>query len=264
MLTSEAPRSGIQLNRSVHRAALLLKELATHRQGLTLTELSCASALPESTVYRLLATLQREGFVERAGDGSGRFQMGLEMFRLGSAVLDRLGIGQQVLTYLEQLAAETGETVNLGTLHGFHVLYLQKVESKRSLRASLTVGSASVPAHCSANGKMLLSQLEDETVLSLLDSHRLDAQGPNSIVDREALMVELHSIRIHGYAVDDLEFAADIRAVAAPIRNHLGTTIAAVAVAAPATRMSLERAHTLAPTVVKVAGDISKRLGHHW
>src|SRR5680860_42438 len=253
MLTSESPRNGLQLNRSVHRAALLLKKLATHRQGMTLTELSGASALPESTVYRLLATLQREGFVERAGDGSGRFQMGLEMFRLGSAVLDRLGIGQQVLTYLEQLAAETGETVNLGTLHGFHVLYLQKVESHQSLRASLTVGSASVPAHCSANGKMLLSQLDDENLRSLLDSHRLDAQGPNSIVDRAALMVELHSIRNHGYAVDDLEFAADIRAVAAPIRNHQGTTVAAVAVASPATRMSLERAHALAPTVMKVA-----------
>lgn len=262
MDTLEARRSGLRPNRSVHRGALLLKALATQRLGMTLAELTDASALPESTVYRLLATLQREGFVERTGDGSGRYQMGLEMFRLGSTVLDRLGIGQQVLTYLEELAAETGETVNLGTLHGFHVLYLQKVESHQSLRASLTVGSASVPAHCSANGKMLLSQLDDVRLGTLLDSHRLDAQGPNSIVDREALIVELRSIRNRGYAVDDLEFAADIRAVAAPIRNHLGISIAAVAVAAPATRMSLNSAHGLAPTVIKVAEVISRRLGH--
>jgi len=262
MLTSDAPRSTLQLSRSVHRVALLLKELATRRQGMTLTELSDGSGLPESTVYRLLATLQVEGFVERAGDGRGRYQMGLEMFRLGSAVLDRLGIGQQVLAYMEEVAAETGETVNLGTLHGFHVLYLQKVESQHPLRASLSVGSASVPAHCSANGKMLLSQLEDKFLRSLLDSHRLEMQGPNSIVDREVLMEQLNIIRKRGYSIDDLEFAADIRAVAAPIRNHLEATIAAVAVAAPATRMSLEQAHAMAPKVMEVAGRISERLGY--
>lgn len=251
----------IRSNRSVHRGARLLRIVATKRQGMTLTELSVASELPESTVYRLLATLQHEGFVERATDGSGRFLIGLEMFRLGSAVLDRLGIGQQVLSYLEELAADTSETVNLGALHGFHVLYLQKVESHQTLRASLTVGSAEVPAHCSANGKMLLSALDRAQLDALLDEHPLETQGPNTIVKREVLLEELQCIRARGYSVDDLEFAADIRAVAAPLRNHLGVTIAAVAVAGPATRLSLERTHSLAPKVMEMAQRISQRLG---
>jgi IclR family transcriptional regulator, KDG regulon repressor len=142
------------------------------------------------------------------------------------------------------------------------VLYLQKVESQHTLRASLTVGSATVPAHCSANGKMLLAQLDASQLSTLLDTHPLESLGPNSIVDRDRLLDELRTIREQGYSVDDLEFAEDIRAVAAPIRDHRGNTIAAVAVAGPASRLTLERTHALAPRVMEMATRISRRLGY--
>lgn len=251
----------VKLNRSVQRASRLLKAVATRKEGLTLTELSLATGLPESTVYRLLATLEGEGFVERSSDGSARFQIGLEIFRLGSTVLDRLGIGQHVLAYLEELAALTGETVNLGALQEFRVLYLQKVESQHPLRASLIVG-ATVPAHCSANGKMLLAQLDATRLDALLATHPLVPRGPRTILDPDALRAELRRIRERGYAVDDLEFADDIRAVSAPILNHAGETVAAVAVAGPATRLTLARIDEVAPKVVETGRRISERLGY--
>lgn len=261
MIDVAEPSSGIKLNRSVQRVVRILRALAAGKPSLSLTEVSAAVDLPESTVYRMLATLQGEGFVERTADGSGRYELGLEMFRLGSSVLKRLGIGQESLSFMEALAAETGETVNLGALHGFHVLYLQKIESEKPLRASLTVGSATVPAHCSANGKTLLAFLAEEQLAALLDAHPLDVRGPNTITEREALLEELARIRAQGFAIDDLEFAVDIRAVAAPIRDHHGEVIAAVAVAGPASRLPLDRMHELAPRVVDVARRISMRLG---
>lgn len=262
MVEMDERAASVKLNRSVQRVSRLLQAVASRKEGLTLTELSHATALPESTVYRLLATLEGEGFVERATDGSARFQIGLEVFRLGSTVLDRLGIGQHVLAYLEDLAAWTGETVNLGALQDFRVLYLQKVESQNPLRASLIVG-ATVPAHCSANGKMLLAQLDPDRLDALLATHPLEPRGPRTILDTDALRKELRSIRARGYAVDDLEFADDIRAVAAPILNHAGETVAAVAVAGPATRLTLARIDDeVAPRVVETGRRISARLGH--
>lgn len=254
---------GIKRNRSVQRVSLILKALAANPGGMGLAELSAAVALHESTTYRLLATLTEEGLVERATDGSGRYQIGLETFRLGSAVLTRLGIGQQVLTFLEELAADTGETVNLAALHGFHVMYLQKVESQHPLRASLTVGSATVPAHCSATGKVLLAHLAPPALEAQLAGQVLDSRGPNTIVSKEELLAELERIRAQGYSIDDLEFAPDIRAVAAPIHDHLGNVIASVAVAGPATRVSLDRAHALVPKVVSISNRISTKLGFH-
>lgn len=262
MATLHDKPTGAPLNRSVQRVATLLKALASQPDGMVLAELSAAAGLPESTTWRLLATLIDEGLVERATDGSGRYLMGLETFRLGSAVLHRLGIGQNVLTFLEELSADTGETVNLGALHEFHVLYLQKVESHHILRASLTVGSATVPAHCSANGKMLLAHLTTNRLNALLDASELVALGPNTITDRAMLLEELAHIRERGYAVDNMEFGPDIRAVAAPIRDHTGGVIAAVAVAAPSTRVSLDDAHALAPAVMDTAKRISHKLGY--
>ncbi len=261
-ISPETSTTSVRLNRSVQRVAALLKALAVEPAGMSLAALGAAAELPESTTWRLLATLIDEGLVERATDGSGRYLMGLETFRLGSAVLHRLGIGQNVLTDLEALSAESGETVNLGALHGFHVLYLQKVESHHTLRASLTVGSATVPAHCSANGKMLLAHLDSHRLAALLDANELAAHGPNTITDRDALLDELARIRERGYAVDDMEFGPDIRAVGAPIRDHSGHVIAGVAVAAPSTRLSLDGAHALAPAVVATADRISHKLGY--
>ncbi len=230
---------------------------------MTLTALSRATKLPESTCFRLLATLEQEGFVERANDGTGRFQIGLEMFHIGSVVLDRLGIDHHVLTFMEELAHETGETVNLGTLHGFNVLYLQKVESSQTLRASLTVGSASVPAHCSGNGKVLLAYLAEPTLAALLQNRQLERFGPHTITQADMLTTELRRVRKQGYAIDDLEYAPDIRSVAAPVRDHRDDVVAAVAVAGPASRLSLERTRSLVPGVMETATRISSRLGYH-
>lgn len=262
MVTQQDRSTGAPLNRSVKRVSTLLKALAVDPEGMVLTDLSKATGLPESTTWRLLATLIDEGFVERAIDGSGRYLVGLETFRLGSAVLKRFGIGQQVLSLLEEVAADTGETVNLGTLHGFHVLYLQKVDSHHSLRASLTVGSATVPAHSSANGKILLAHLDTDRLNALLDTHPLVSSGPNTITNKDALLADLECIRRQGYSVDDMEFGPDIRAVGAPVRDHTGRVVASVAVAAPSTRLSFEGAHALAPKVLAMAVRISSQLGY--
>ena len=104
-MSDPTPKSSVRMNRSVQRIVSLLKMLALDREGMTVSELASATGLPESTVYRLLQTLSSEGMAERAVDGSGRYRMGLEMFHLGSVVLDRRGIGQNVLSDLEELAA---------------------------------------------------------------------------------------------------------------------------------------------------------------
>ncbi len=254
--------SAVKLNRSVQRVATLLKAFTVTRGSLTLTELGKATGLPESTVYRLLATLQEEGLVERTGEGHGRYRLGLELFRLGSAVLNGRGLGREIFPHVQALADDTGETVNLGVLYGFNVLYVHKIESEKPLRASLTIGSASVPAHCSANGKALLAHVSDDRLGRLMGSLPLERRGPNTITDRDALRRELGWIRERGYSVDDLEFADDIRAVAAPVRDHHGDVVAAIAVAGPATRFSLKGVHELAPRVISTAGGISAQLGH--
>ncbi len=258
----EEVTSTVKRNRSVQRMAKLLKAFGAVQTSLSLAELSRVAELSESTVYRLLTTLQEEGLVERGHDRQGRYRLGLELFRLGNAALNGRGLGREIMPHVEALAELSGETVNVGVLYEFNVLYVQKIESQQPLRASLTVGSAIVPAHCSANGKVLLAYLAADRLERLLEAFPLTRRGMNAITDREALQRELARIREQGYAVDDREFADDIRAVAAPIRDHQAVVSAAIAVAGPATRLSLERLQSLAPPVVRAAGRISAQLGY--
>lgn len=237
----------------------ILRALAQSGGAMTLTQIARTTRLSESTVFRILLTLIDEGVVERDAEGGTRYSLGLQIFQMGASVVQRLGIGPAETLLLEELARTTGETVNLGTLHGHTVLYLHKVESENMLRASLVSGST-VPLHCSGTGKTLLAHLPDNERSELIASLDLTRRSVNTIVDPGQLILELDQIRHRGYAVDDLEFAPDIRSVAAPVRDAFGHHSLAIAVAGPSTRISLDRAHELASLVRDYADRLSARL----
>ncbi len=255
------PSKGVKINQSIIRASKILKALAESGKDSTVNELSNAVDLPSSTVYRLLQTLESVGLVERSAE-NGQYRPGLELFRLGVSVLDQMGLGSEALPYMEGLAQASLETVNLATLQDFHILYLQKIESPQPLRTSPTIGRADVPAHCAATGKALLAHLADQRLEELLNSYPLEPFTPKTITNRQELQVELARIRDQGYAIDNLEYHSDIRAVAAPIRDYRGRVIAAIGTTGPASRLTMTRLYELVPEVVSTAAKISKRLGY--
>ncbi|MCI0478381.1 MAG: IclR family transcriptional regulator [Anaerolineales bacterium] len=242
------------------RANRILKVLAVEPGEFSLLEISRAAKLPSSTVYRLLATLENEGLVERSDDGL-RYRLGLEIFRLGSAILNNMRLEREAYPFMQKLAELSGETVNLGVLSGHSVLYLQKIESKESLRADLVVGGL-VPSYCSATGKVLLAFLPEGQLELLFRDTRLVRMGPNCITSLDQLKQELALIRQRGYSIDDQEFSSQIRATGAPIWSHRQRVIAAIAVAGPATRLTPTRLNELVLATTHTASEISARLGY--
>jgi DNA-binding IclR family transcriptional regulator len=71
----------------------------------------------------------------------------------------------------------------------------------------------------------------------------------------------LAAARERGYALDDCENEAEIRCVGSAIFDHHGEVAAALSVAGPAWRLTLERAHALGPAVAAAAATVSSRLG---
>lgn len=247
-------------NQSIGRASRILKALGDSRSRLSLAEIGEIVGLPPSTVYRLLATLEEEGFVERDSDDN-KYRLGLELFRLGSTVVKDMRLVREAYPLMQHVADACGETVNLGILRDFSVLYLEKIESEAPLRADLVVGGL-VPAYCTALGKALLAHLPEPQLDELLTSHPLRKIGPNCITSPPQLKEELSRIRQRGYSTDDEEFSTGIRAIGAPIWNRRNQVIAGIAIAGPASRLSLERLDDLASLIVQAADDISKRLGY--
>lgn len=240
-------------------AALSILETLGTVHSLGVTELARKLALSKSSVYRLLATLVRCGYVEK-NPQDDRYQLTYRLFAVGSPAADRLGLREVAHPVMERLAAETGETVNLGVLDGTRVVNLHKVESRHLLRMHMEVGGG-VPAHATALGKVLLAALQPSDLTQRLRGQRLTRLTRRTIGDRATLRRMLARIRQEGFAIDDEECSLGLRCVAAPIRDRRGAVVAALSISGPSQRLPGQIFSRLAENVQAAAQDVSQRLG---
>jgi DNA-binding IclR family transcriptional regulator len=211
----------------------------------------------KSTAFRLVSTLESHRLVEQAGD-RGRYALGVGLLRLAGATTARLDLVQESRPVCRQLAADTGETVNLTVLAEHSALYLDQVAGSSALQSHNWVGQH-IPLHATSNGKVLLSELEPERLEESLGS--LSRYTPLTITRKAKLREELAVVREQGYsvAVDELEIG--LTAVAAPIRNAHGDVVASISVSGPTFRLTDERMEKVIPQCVEAGVEISHRLG---
>ncbi|WP_062380323.1 IclR family transcriptional regulator [Demequina pelophila] len=215
------------------RVLAVLIALAGRPEGATLDELSAAVASPKSTVHRALASLVRARLA--AKESAGHYILGDEFLRLAFANHDARPEQARVQPALRALADTFGETAHYGVLDGVEVVYRAKVEpSAGAVRLTSTIGGRN-PAHCTAIGKLLLSQrLEDDAAAQrFAREHQLAARTPHSIVDPYAFADELSLTRERGYALEEEESEIGINCIAvpAPLPPELGVE-GAVSIAA--------------------------------
>ena len=223
-----APRSGVQ---AIARAGSVLRALEAAPAGLALGELAAAVDLPKSTVHRLVQALAEEDLV-RTGAG-GRIRLGPGLARLGAAAHDALA--DMLRLPLQDLRRELDETADLAVLDGATVRFIDQAPAPHRLRAVSAVGSA-FPLHCTANGKALLSALDDDAVRDLLPA-TLQRFTPATVTARAALLDELAEVRRTGVAYDREEHTEGISAVAAVVRDP-GGPVAAISVPVPTQRFA--------------------------
>ena len=241
-------------------AALSILETLGTVHSLGVTELARKLGLGKSSVYRLLATLVRCGYVEKTPQ-TDRYQLTYRLFAVGSPAADRFGLREAAHPVMERLAAETGETVNLGMLDGARVVNLHKVESRHMLRMHMEVGGG-VPAHATALGKVLLAALEPSNLTQRLGGQRLTRLTRRTIGDRATLRRMLARVREQGFALDDEECSLGLRCVAAPILDHRGAVVAALSISGPIQRLSHATLTGMAEDTRAAALEVSRRLGY--
>lgn len=208
------------------------------RTSLKMKEIAELTGIPLPTVFRLLATLQIDGFIERRLDRA--YQPGLAVLTLGTAAARSSTLVQVCERPLQELADLTGETVNLGVLLGDQVLHIARIRNTDLLAANIQVGSM-LPAVHTSMGKVLLSSLDDEELAEhVRPASFQQASGPNAVANIRDLGAQLAEIRLQGYAIQDEELAVGLRSVAAPIHGESGKVVAAINIAVSSSRYTTQ------------------------
>ena len=157
---------------------------------------------------------------------------------------------------LARLVDEIGETCNLTMIDGNEVVYLDRVETSANVRLHMRLGSR-VPLHCTASGKLLLSDLPIEQVRRLIGPGPLKRYTERTIVSVPVLVRELAKVRASGIGTDNREYLTDSVCLAVPVTDPRGRICAAVAVHGPAPRMTLRKGHGFVPALKRAAAAIA-------
>lgn len=245
---------------SVIRAMSILDILGKYERELGITEIGEELCLHKSTVYRLISTLEKRGYIKQ-NLRTGKYFLGLHLMELGMAVLNQLDLRRVASPYLNELREKTDEVVHLGILDQDQIVYIDKIDIERPLTMGSKIGGRS-PGYCTGLGKVLLANLPQDKLEKMFMDTKLYRFTPNTITDYNLLLEHFARIREQGYAIDDEEHELGIRCLAAPIKDYRGEVIAAISVSGPTLRMTREKVDLIGPIITAMGEKISKSLGY--
>ena len=246
--------------KTLAKGLIILEQLAQSANGMTASQLASAIGIHKTSIYRHLKMLSRGSYVNNGADG--RYHLGNKILELASQLLRRMPLRETGHPFLVKLSAETHKTVHLCVLDGHEVVYIDKVETQRSLPILSRIGSRA-PTYCTGVGKALLSGLSTDEVVSLLEVSLLTRRTASTITDPLKLLEEVRSISERGYAVDDGENEEGIKCYATLIRAFGGDVVGAISATGLKREFDdPEEAEKLLVAVLKTAAEISRALGH--
>lgn len=245
---------------TIERAFSIIELLGNADYHLGISEIAQRSELPLATTHRLLSTLLKLGYVEQNPE-TNKYTLGVRILQLRGAVIEQLNLGVQAMPIMKMLMNDVGETVHLAVLNEGEIIYIERVEGLRTQGMYTRIGKRA-PAHCTALGKVLLSNLQEELWFDdVVNRHGLKSFSETTITSVDDLRRELDQIRERGYAIDNGETGESVRCVAAPIRDYTAQVVAAVSISGPQSQITFDRVPDLGNSVCQAATRISNKLG---
>jgi len=252
-----AKDGGEKGSRSI-RALEIMEAVVGAGKAMAVSDLVEATGLPKATVHRLVALLEKEGFLAPDISAKG-LALGHRMRALALGVTAVGGDNAYRHRILTALSQEIGETCNFNVPAGSEILYVDRVETKWPLRTQLPVGSR-VPLHCTASGKLYLASLAAAKRRRVLETLELTAYTSQTITDIATLEAELDCIRRDKFARDQGEFIDGMVAVAVAVNDAKGRLAAILATHAPDVRMDVDKAISYLPALRRAAMALSADL----
>ena len=244
----------------LERGLRLLCEFSRHERNLSAPELAKRLDVPRSTVFRLLTTLERMGFVER-GEGGRDYKLGMAVLRLGFEYLASLELTEIGRPLLERLREDIQYSTCLVVRDQRSIVYVAKSTMPAPFISSVNVGTR-LPAHATVLGRVLLQDMTLPQLRELYPEEHLKVYSdstPKTVVD---LFNLVQADRERGYVQEEGFFERGICTVAAPVRDHSGKVVAALGVTIPEPHIAANELDYMVAQVCMSAAELSRLLDH--
>jgi DNA-binding IclR family transcriptional regulator len=246
--------------RVVAKTLRLIEALAQANTSVRLGELARVVDQPKTSVFRILATLKQQGYVQQ-GPGSDAYALTDRISLLGRSKIEDT-LRHAARPFLGRLLVRFEQTVNIAVFDAGQIRYVEILAGLRSIRASPTANT-NAPLHCTGLGKSILAFLPPDEARRRLEANApLQKYTEHTITSVRALTRELARIRKQGFAFDNEETEEGARCIAAPILGPKGDPLAAISVSGAVSSLRSGVVQEIAQALKQCSRGISIQLGY--
>ena len=264
MLPSIPTLTEPRFSQSLERGLAILECFTPERPVWGIAELANKLGMSHSTTHRYVLTLTALGYLTQ--NTKKKYRLTLKVTDLGMSALNSTSLREHARPNLEDLRRRTRFTVALAVLDGPQVLLIDRLRGNRlgqQLIEPNQANGSTLPAHCTALGKLLLAHLPEQEQRSVIAEMTLTRHTSNTITHKNALRAELRSIRAQALVAAEEELASGLYSIATPIRSDSRETVAAIGMDAHRSMIPLvDLVDALGPHLISTADRISARLGY--
>lgn len=246
----------IQGDGTVGKVLEVLDVIAEYGRPVRFSELLATSRYPKATLYRFLQTLTNQEMLTY-NEEIGTYRLGIRLMRLAHGAWRNASLAPIARPFIEELAAEVGETVHLAQIDNGQVLFVDKLRSTDRFETLAQVGQVA-PAFCTGVGKAMLAFLAPKRLELVLQQQAYFGYTPTSHKSAQSLQVELDTIRETGIAFDREEHELGTNSIAAPILSTNGRVIGAISIATPTSRFDTEALTQFSEPLIATATKIGE------
>ena len=247
------------ITNSVIKAFRIVECLSTQGEA-RISDIATSLDMDKATVYRLLSTMKEIGYISQ-NIAMQRYSLSPKFIGLTGPTPGHQNLIEMAHPYLKRLTDLTDETACLALLSGSNVIYVDFIDSKHTINATVTIGSQ-YPAHTVATGKAMLAYMPVKQIEDSYKDKELVALTPNSVKTLPVLLDDLTKVRERGYAIDNEECSKGLFCLAAPVLDVSGYPVAGISIGFPLYRHSnMDDQKKMAKHVCQIAGQVSEALG---
>jgi IclR family pca regulon transcriptional regulator len=242
---------------SLARGLEVLRTFNRTGRKMTLSQVASETGNTRAGARRILLTLIHEGYA--VADGK-LFDLTPQVLELGHSVFSSKGVWEIAKPFIDNLSAETQESVSAAILDKFDVVYVSGAQYHRVISVGISVG-ARFPAHCTANGRVLLAAQPDDQWSDMLRSIELTKMTNKTVTDPEEFREILQKVRDQGWSFVNQELEIGLMSISAPVKTNAGVLVGAINIGVPTLRMSPEKmVSDVLPKLLMTVTNVSKAL----